>query len=178
MKKVQKILVLKASATRISMNRFAVLRVTGGSGSGAIAYATRTPTVCSVDIHALVRGVKAGACILSATKASDGIYLNAISARLVLTFVALSPPPPPAVVRTIKISGVKLMKLIQVNLGSTFGMKKVVIKIRAPKSKIFKTLCVVTLNKLGMVRTTRSVPTGSTVEVLVGGKSKAVTKVA
>ncbi len=179
MKKLQSTLVLTASATRISSNQFTTVRVTGGRGGGALTYQTKTPTVCTVSTHGLVYGIKAGSCIVTAAKAGDDVYMNSVSGPVVITFVAVTPtlPAPPLTVQGMKITGTNRLKLIQVNLGKAFGGKSIVIKILVPGAKTYVTLCTVTLNKTGMVNTTRAVPSGSTVEVYVDGKSKAVTKV-
>ena len=188
LKKAQAPLVLHVNANQIPLGAFAAIYTSGGSGSGAGAYLTTTPAICSVSQYGLVTGLSAGKCTVLATKAGDGTYLDASTAPLDLTFIDLAPvlPSLPTLPRTgvpvslaksVTVTGVSLTKLIQVNLGPSFGGKKVTIQIRKMGTTSYQTLCVVTLNQSGMVRTTRRAPLGSTIRVLFAGKSQAFTVV-
>jgi hypothetical protein len=54
----------------------------GGSGTGALTYFSRTPEICSISTTGLVTGLMAGKCLVSARKAASGIYANAISSAI------------------------------------------------------------------------------------------------
>ncbi|OIQ72387.1 listeria-bacteroides repeat domain (list_Bact_rpt) [mine drainage metagenome] len=188
LKMAQTPLVLHANSNQIPLGAFAAIYTTGGSGSGTGTYLTTPPAICSVNQYGLVIGLKAGKCTVLATKAGDGTYLNASTAPLDLIYIDLTPTlpvlpslpstgVPVSLAKSVTITGVTLSKLILVNLGAPFGGKTVTIQIRKVGTATYQTLCVVTLNKAGVVRTTRRIPLGSTIRVLLGGKSQAVTVV-
>jgi hypothetical protein len=73
------------AATTVQLTKTTTLSTTGGSGSGAITYATSTPTICSVTSAGVVSAVAVGTCSLTATKASDGSsYLAATSVAVTI----------------------------------------------------------------------------------------------
>ena len=177
-KRIQVPLVLNVNATRIPLGAFASLSTTGGSGSGAGAYVTSTPAICAVDGYGIVTALKAGTCTVSATKTGDGTYLNISSPPVELTFVDLTPTAAPLtkVVKTITVSGSGPLKLIQVKLGSAFGGKMFSLQIRRAGTTKYMTLCVVKLNKAGMVRTWRwQIPRGATIRVLSSNRTLVAT---
>jgi hypothetical protein len=54
------------------------ISASGGSGSGAVSYATSTPLICSITSGGLVNALALGTCSVTATKASSALY-NAIT---------------------------------------------------------------------------------------------------
>jgi hypothetical protein len=71
--------------TTVQLTKTTTLSTTGGSGSGAVTYATSTPTICSVTSAGVVSAVAVGTCSLTATKASDGSsYLAATSVAVTI----------------------------------------------------------------------------------------------
>ena len=54
-------------------NNIAVLNASGGSGNGAITYASNTPSYCTVSGSSLTR-VATGECRVTATRAASGTY--------------------------------------------------------------------------------------------------------
>ncbi len=67
----------------------ATLKVTGGSGTGAVTYAISTKfsnTASATISGTTLTGTKAGYCYVVATKAASGIYAAATSALVKITF--------------------------------------------------------------------------------------------
>jgi hypothetical protein len=173
-KRLQATLVLKTNAIQIPLGAFAAISTTGGNGSGIVTYKSLTASTCTVNDHGIVTGLAVGTCTVSAARGGDGTYLDSKSASINLTFVELSKALPAAtVVKTVVVTGTTLFKSILVTLGAPYAGMKATIQIRKVGSKVYKNLCIVTLNKAGMVRTGRIVPKGSTIRVLVSGKSQA-----
>ncbi|OIQ75002.1 internalin-A precursor [mine drainage metagenome] len=184
-------LVLTAVPTQVPLGAFAALSTVGGIGNGVVTYATSTPAVCTVDGYGLVKGVIAGTCTVTATRAADGTYLSLTSAPVDITFIDLmagtTPEPPAAspglpatgltasVARTVRVSGSALSKSIKINLGAALGGKKATVQIRKVGTKVYRSLSVVMLNKAGFAQLTRPIPFGSAIRVLVGGRSLAAT---
>ena len=82
----QTALVVVPAATTVQLTKTTTLSTTGGSGTGAVTYATSTPTICSVTTAGVVFAVAVGTCSVTATKASDGSsYLAATSAPVTIT---------------------------------------------------------------------------------------------
>ena len=176
-KKIQAPLVMKAIVTQIPLGAFGFISTTGGSGVGALTYLTTTTATCTIDVHGIVKAMKLGMCTVSATKSGDGTYRKISSLPLDLTMVELSPRIPVSRVKTVNVSGSRILKRILVNLGTANGGKQITIQIRRARTTTYTTLCLVTLNQVGVVRTGRLVPRGSTIRVLVGGRSQAATTV-
>ena len=77
-------LVVVPAVTTLQLTKTTTLSTTGGSGAGAVTYATTTPLTCSVTVN-VVTAVAAGSCSISATKAADYSYYSAISPVVTLT---------------------------------------------------------------------------------------------
>jgi trimeric autotransporter adhesin len=86
----------------------------GGSGTGAVTFATSTPLICSVNATTgVVSTTTAGICTVTASKAADTNYLVANSAPLNITisqaaqttFTVSSTPPSLAFGGTVTLSG-------------------------------------------------------------------------
>lgn len=56
----------------------------GGAGTGALSYATTTPTFCSVSATGVITTIAVGACTLTATRAADANYTAITSAAVTL----------------------------------------------------------------------------------------------
>jgi hypothetical protein len=61
------------------------LVVTGGTGTGKIAYHTSTPLTCAVSDTGFVVALAAGDCLVSATKFASDIYLDTSATPLKIT---------------------------------------------------------------------------------------------
>ena len=69
----------------IQLDKTTTLSSGGGGGTGAVTYSTSTPTICSVTTAGVVTGLVAGTCLVKATKAASGTYLEGSSANLSIT---------------------------------------------------------------------------------------------
>ena len=67
------------------------LSALGGSGDGALTYATSTPTICTVT-ESTVTILAAGTCTVSVGKATDANYQSATSAGVSILITAVSLP--------------------------------------------------------------------------------------
>lgn len=76
----------KISTTALSMRNGAQVQIlaSGGSGTGAVTFTSRTLDVCTISESGVVTGVNGGKCIISARKASSGIYTNTISSAIII----------------------------------------------------------------------------------------------
>jgi len=77
---------LKIETTVLSMLTGSQVQIhsNGGSGTGAVTFTSRTLDVCTISDSGVVTGLLAGKCIISARKASAGIYANAISSAITI----------------------------------------------------------------------------------------------
>ncbi|MSZ96716.1 MAG: OmpA family protein [Actinobacteria bacterium] len=76
---------LTASSYSIVYNTSITLQTTGGTGSGAVSYASQDGTgSCSITGDS-VTGTAAGTCSVTATKAAEGGYLEATSNLITIT---------------------------------------------------------------------------------------------
>lgn len=84
----QSALAITNAPTSLAYQSTVTLGTSGGSGTGAVAFASTTPTVCSVNSGTgLVSMLKStGTCSIAATKATDSDY-NATSANVDITAV-------------------------------------------------------------------------------------------
>jgi hypothetical protein len=58
----------------------------GGQGTGAVSFASTTPTICSVNASTgIVTPLIAGSCLIVATRAGDGTFAPKVSAPLTIT---------------------------------------------------------------------------------------------
>ena len=73
-----------SSLSTIQLMKSTTISTSGGSGVGAISYATSTPLICSVTATGVVTGLAAGTCYVAATKAADATYFAATSAFLAI----------------------------------------------------------------------------------------------
>jgi hypothetical protein len=64
------------------LTKTATLSTTGGSGYGAVSYATSTPLICTVSSAGLLTAVLAGDCLVTATKAAANGYVEKSSSSL------------------------------------------------------------------------------------------------
>jgi hypothetical protein len=80
----QTALLSTSSLSTIQLMKSTTISTSGGSGVGAISYATSTPLICSVTAAGVVTGLAAGTCYVAATKAADATYFAATSAFLAI----------------------------------------------------------------------------------------------
>jgi hypothetical protein len=134
----QAALSLTSDASIIHADKSALLTTAGGSGSGALVYISSTTSICSVNSAGTVLGISAGTCLLVATKAASGIYMDA-SAKLSLQILAAEPQVVvvPAVVKPTNSvrSALLVVKALSkthsafaINLANKFAGKRVVIE--------------------------------------------------
>jgi len=76
------------SATTIKVNQSASATASGGSGDGAFSFSTTTPAKCSINNAGAITPIATGACIVLATKASSGTFLQRTSSPATLTITA------------------------------------------------------------------------------------------
>ncbi len=81
-RKDQSPLTIFTTALSIDIGRELQVLTSGGSGTGALTYFSRTPEICSTSPSGLVTGLNTGKCLVSARKAASGIYANAISSAI------------------------------------------------------------------------------------------------
>ena len=84
----QATLVLTATPSAIQTLDSSLLATTGGSGSGLVSFSLSSGS-CSIAGHGLT-GLSSGSCVVTAAKASDGVYAPAASAPVTVT-VGLAP---------------------------------------------------------------------------------------
>jgi hypothetical protein len=111
------------TTTSIGYGNPLVLNSTGGSGSGAVAYAVTVPGTANCVISGVtLTSTRAGTYVVVATKASDGTYAAATSLATTITVV---PRPPKATrVSTILWSGRTMSTNI---IGSGFYGRPIVV---------------------------------------------------
>jgi hypothetical protein len=63
------------------------LTTAGGSGSGAVTYALQSPAANCTLTDGVLGASAAASCVVTATKASDGTYAQAVSAPVTFTFL-------------------------------------------------------------------------------------------
>ena len=63
------------------------LTTAGGSGSGAVTYALQSPAANCTLTGATLGATAAASCVVTATKASDGTYAQAVSAPVTFNFL-------------------------------------------------------------------------------------------
>ena len=154
----------QVTASSSSINAFAnaALSVSGGSGNGAVRYTTSTPQICSVSALGKLEPKTSGKCLVSATKGGDAIYLHSASSEIGVKITV------PGTVLTLKGTGIK--KSLYINLTSFNAGKNVLIKVKAAKSSIYKTVSKLTLNQLGRTTTTALAPKGSSIRIMIGSR--------
>ena len=93
---VQVPLMLTSSAVTLKGGESLTLTTSGGSGGGVVGFKTTTPQVCRVSSAGLVVAVFAGEgdCVVLATKAGTGTYLDAASSPLSITIFKTVPDAP------------------------------------------------------------------------------------
>lgn len=84
-RKDQSILSIPAAQRSISEGAQIQITTKGGSGDGAVTFASRTEDICSISATGLVSGIKAGACSVYARKAATGVYANTLSSDALVT---------------------------------------------------------------------------------------------
>jgi hypothetical protein len=75
----QTALTVVPAVTTVQLTKTTSLSTTGGSGTGALTYATSTPTICSVTSTGVVTAIAAGNCLVTATKAASTTHFAATS---------------------------------------------------------------------------------------------------
>jgi uncharacterized repeat protein (TIGR02543 family) len=154
----------QVTASSSSINTFAnaVLSTSGGSGNGAVRYTTSTPAICSVSAVGLLAPKSSGKCLVSATKGGDAIYLHSASSEI---GVKVTTPG-----TALSIKGTSSKKSLYINLTSFNAGKSVLVKVKAAKSSVYKTVSKVVLNQLGRITTTAIAPKGSTIRIMIGSR--------
>lgn len=85
----QQTLTVTASPAAIRAGKTSTLSTTGGSGSGAVSYAV-TSGDCTLSAAVLSAPAAAGSCVVTATKAGDGVYAAATGQVTVTVNAALA----------------------------------------------------------------------------------------
>ncbi|NDA80519.1 MAG: hypothetical protein EBX92_05235 [Actinobacteria bacterium] len=80
---------ISLSAATIKINQSATATAAGGSGDGAFSFATATPAKCSINSVGVITPIAAGACSVTATRASSGVFLSRTSNPATVTITAL-----------------------------------------------------------------------------------------
>ncbi len=80
---------LTLSATSIKVNQSATAAASGGSGDGAYSFATTTPAKCSINGLGVITPIAAGSCVVTATRASSGTFLQRTSNPATLTITSV-----------------------------------------------------------------------------------------
>ena len=80
----QQSVLLSGNSRQIFVGRGIQLRVSGGSGTGAFSYSTKTPKICQVSSIGFVTGLTPGGCLVTVAKAGSGKYLSALSNTVLL----------------------------------------------------------------------------------------------
>jgi hypothetical protein len=78
----QETLVVISSMATVQLTKTATLSTTGGSGYGAVSYATSTPLICTVSSTGLLTALFTGDCLVTATKAAANGYVEKSSSSL------------------------------------------------------------------------------------------------
>jgi hypothetical protein len=76
----QAALIVVPALSTVQLTNTTTLSTTGGSGTGAVTYATSTPAICTVTSSGTVTAVVAGNCLVTATKAASTGFLATTSA--------------------------------------------------------------------------------------------------
>jgi ribosomal protein S11 len=116
---VQPPMTLTATPASVRIGGTSELNVSGGGGVGFVTYNVLSGP-CAVSGSFLI-GVEAGACSVSATKASDGVYASVTSAPLSVTVA--SPAPPPRPIPTLSQWAQGLMMLSMIGIAG-YGRKR------------------------------------------------------
>jgi len=96
--------------------------INGGNGTGAVSFATSTPTICSVNTATgVVTPLIAGACKVSATRAGTDAYNPATSAEETLTIAKASQAPLVATAAQSIIADTILTDVVTTTGGSGTG---------------------------------------------------------
>ncbi|MFA5775652.1 MAG: hypothetical protein WC864_09810, partial [Ilumatobacteraceae bacterium] len=78
-------LTLTSPNSGLKVHESVQLLFSGGTGSGAIMFKSKNPTVCSVSSGGIVSGLSIGECSVTASKLGWGSYLDATSAPTVFS---------------------------------------------------------------------------------------------
>lgn len=82
--------VVTLSRNTIKLNESASASASGGSGDGSYSFSTSTPAKCSINsTTGLITPIAAGSCLVSATRASSGTFLQRTSAPVTLTITTV-----------------------------------------------------------------------------------------
>jgi hypothetical protein len=107
---VQPPMTLTATPASVRIGGTSELNVSGGGGVGFVTYNVLSGP-CAVSGSFLI-GVEAGACSVSATKASDGVYASVTSAPLSVTVASPAPPPRPIPTLSQWAQGLMMLSMI------------------------------------------------------------------
>lgn len=175
---------LKGDAKEIQAGKSAQITTLGGSGIGALVYASLTTSICSVNTAGLVLGNSAGTCLLLATKAASSTYMDA-SANLSMLILAAERQYviTPVDIKT-KISAQSVILKVKalsktrssfvINLANKYAGKRVVIVAQTKINGLVKSteIAQVLLDKSGDAKyiTKRVLPKNSIVKLKVGSR--------
>ncbi|MEO5974828.1 MAG: IPT/TIG domain-containing protein, partial [Ilumatobacteraceae bacterium] len=73
-------LTLTSSNSGLKVHETVQLSYSGGTGSGAMMFKSKNPTVCAVSSGGIVSGLSVGECSVTVSKLGSGSYLDATSA--------------------------------------------------------------------------------------------------
>lgn len=120
--RVQAPLVLTTSQTELKVGQTATLSVSGGTGTGVLAFKSIDSAICSVTAAGVVAGSTIGNCLITVSKMGSGSYLDVTSAR---TTILISWPEPSVSVSTSLITVKRLAGIttLKVNLGRRYANK-------------------------------------------------------
>lgn len=71
LRKPQLPLTVLSPVTKLNLQTTAALKTAGGSGEGAVEYATSTEDICSLTPQGVVKALSVGSCLITATKAAS-----------------------------------------------------------------------------------------------------------
>lgn len=78
-------LFVKSEKRSLAIGGSTTLTFRGGTGTGAVTFATSTPAICSLTPNGFLTGLAIGECLVRVSKGHDGNYMNARSAALAIT---------------------------------------------------------------------------------------------
>jgi hypothetical protein len=92
LRKVQAPLSVISPATKIALGISAMLKSTGGSGTGELEYKSSTESICSITPVGVVTALSEGQCSVTAVKKGSGAFVDARSNRVVISVTGVATP--------------------------------------------------------------------------------------
>jgi len=120
--RVQAPLLLTTSQTELKVGQTAALSVAGGTGTGALAFKSIDPAICSVTADGVVAGSSIGNCLITVSKMGSGSYLDVTSARITI-LIEVSEPSISVATSLISVKRRAGISTLKVNLGRRYANK-------------------------------------------------------